>query len=767
MKKKNCRRNRKGSVLLSVICFGTVCLMLAATALKIASASMKVSNDNVRKTQAEITAEDYLQGFISTLVSKTDPSKTDYTQLQTLAGADADHPTVIDASLIDATNTNVANDTNGGSCKILVYNTPDGNITVESQATYAGVTKSSSAVFSSQVKSEYDSDNVIESGEEFINGSNDNVISAPVDGGILIEDKEKTNVTKIMNNATYNTHIYTNTNICLGKNTNVDYTDAIVKERKTAPTITAVGNIFAGQAQVYTDVGKTDKNKNNSSWKVTSDSYPASDYLNKDGYLNTESAMVITQYSRFGKPGKPIDMYCTQGILGEIPQEYYDASGNKVDCSDIYKQADPLSPTSIVQNNGNLSDDMLYGNFYCQKGSSVKQNGNLYVATTQPATIHGDLYVDGDIIIKKGGLKVTGNVYCNGTVVNKSSCTFTYSGTISSFSPSTGGFARNSKPSMDYAASSYKPGDKSTDPTVNESPTIMFPSSYKEFSPNELYNNPSKDTIAKVKQGYQDAYSKTCTLTESTVGTKTITESCKLTVDQTSGEKFNGKTITVELSNKNIYLLLPYSSTKKTTDSVNCLNTKILIDKTKATSDDIFCYIMFYDPDNGSKDFNYYSAKYNSSGSLVSGSGIQPSTDEKYQYKLYARNDNDHFLIQEKTKDGTFQSIKDDRSKVEKWRSNTFMLLPDKMKVTHSENHTPSVQCIVYGPNADFEFHGTSQCYLYGQVKVNKFKFQQQTGGHHSVINCRPASGSILGSIGAGAGTDKVELAYFTQYKRK
>lgn len=754
MKKKNCRRNRKGSVLLSVICFGTVCLMLAATALSIASASMKVSNKNVRRTQAEITAEDYLQGFISSLVDKKDSSKSDYTQLQTLAGTDADHPTVIDASLIDSTTSkDVANDSNGGSCKILIYNTPDGNITVESQATYAGETRSSSAVFTSQVKSEYDSDNVIESGEEFVNGSSENVISAPVDGGILIEDKEKTNVTKIMNNATYNTHIYTNTNIVLGKNTQVDYTDAIVKERKSAPTITAVGNIFAGQAKVYTDVGKTDANKNNKDWKITSDSYPAASYLNKDGYLNTESAMVITQDSQFGKSGRPIDVYCREGIIGRIPTSYTDASGNKVDCTDIYNQA---VPGGNVQNNGNVGE-FLYGNYYCFKGTSVKQNGNLYVDVTNKATIHGDLYVEGDIIVKNGELIVDGNVYCNGNVSGK----LTYSGSKTTFSPSTGGNARNSKPSMDYAAASYKPGDKSTDSTVNESPTIMFPSSYKEYSPNELYNNPTKDTIAKIKQGYQEAYSNKCDITKDNIATTPITKSCKLTMDQTSGDDFNGKTITVKLTNKNIYLLLP-SVEKSTGDSVNKLNTKILIDKTSA-ADDVFCYIMFYDPVNSTKDKNYYSAKYDSTGKLIAGTGIQPPTD----YLFYSRNDNDKFLIQEKTKDGTFSSIKNNRTKVESWRSNTFILLPDEMKVTHQENHTPSLQCIIYGPNADFEFHGTSQCQFYGQVKVNIFKFQQQTGGAHSVINCRPASGSILGSLGAGAGTDKVELAYFTQYKRK
>ena len=62
--KKN--RNKKGSVLLTVMCFTLVCMLIASTALSLASYSAKTSNKNVRSTQAEISAQNYLQEYINT-----------------------------------------------------------------------------------------------------------------------------------------------------------------------------------------------------------------------------------------------------------------------------------------------------------------------------------------------------------------------------------------------------------------------------------------------------------------------------------------------------------------------------------------------------------------------------------------------------------------------------------------------------------------------------------------------------------------------------
>ena len=55
--KRRIKKNQKGSVLLTVICFTTVCMLLASTALSLANYSSKVSNNNICSTQAEITAQ--------------------------------------------------------------------------------------------------------------------------------------------------------------------------------------------------------------------------------------------------------------------------------------------------------------------------------------------------------------------------------------------------------------------------------------------------------------------------------------------------------------------------------------------------------------------------------------------------------------------------------------------------------------------------------------------------------------------------------------
>lgn len=755
--KKRMKKNRKGSVLLTVICFTTVCMLIASLALSLANYSTKVSNNNIRSTQAEITAQNYLQEFISTFET-TDPSGgVSYTDLKNIAGTDEAHAKEYAVSISGGSSANV------GDCKIYVYNTTSG-IVVKSEATYAGETEVASAFFKTK-STPYSSTNAI----EVSNGLNGTDNALIVEGDTLIESTNSTDLVYFHNaQAQADGHYYTNCNLLAAKNTDAAISDSI---DDVAPTVMTEGYLFWQQCKITTSVGKYDINGN----KSADINYDPDKLSNRDGYLYTNKKFIMLGVSggTIGENAKPIDVYCHGAYLGGVPNTAPDYD----DIRSIYSSIEGTNPGASI-----------YGNVYCYKGmNTTSQSGDLYVNFNGGgAKVNGDVIVEGNIYLL-GKLTVTGKLYCSGDIYycnwdGSFSKTASISGTsltgdseISSRLIVNGGYSntlpcnvagissidRSIMPDLDYDPSKYDP----TDPTA-ENPTRNSTSIYQNATPNNMFNAADQSAAKNIKSKYFNAY---------IYGGKTwdevtyIDEACNTSLKQyceSSGKSLDDVKLDIinGVSSNKLYINGDYrfdDSEIKDEFKKKCE----FIVKMPSTGEDIVIILpndsseinISVDFSNSPKDttvspnvpknFCYFMQDGGSTGDNYAGTAVTIN-----EWRFYKTNIRDKAV----TNNAEVVSTKDQVN-------NIFILVPDNCEMYIEADNGKCMQAVVYGPKANVKIKGTGspQRALVGQLLVKSVNIDNNAT---SIASRLPSPNSILDFINNSA-TASVKLEYFTKYK--
>lgn len=746
--KKRMKKNRKGSVLLTVICFTTVCMLIASLALSLANYSTKVSNNNIRSTQAEITAQNYLQEFVSAYKEiDATTGKVTYQSLLDIAGASESNPTEVTVRLEDISGNQVDPNAAGGTCKIYVFKSGSG-VVVKSEATYAGETEVASAYFGKEAGSPWTSTNALET----IGGINVNGIAAPIDGCIVVETDDITEVTELKNDPEYKSHFYIENNVYIS--TQLKIHDVLNKNDTSnihyqAPTFTCLGYLAIYNIPRFsTNVGKTDINGDIGTSGVA--------LSNKDGYINVDKKLIITMPKSeiIGtETKKDFDVYCRGAYIGGIPD-------NAI-FSDRQQILDTFLNAGIVLG-GEVGEFKMKGNFYSIKGAGSGQDGNLVFANNNDATIDGSLYVDGDLYVLNSKLTVKGDLVCTGKIYGGTDTTkyaeisgngytvesnndvkskLNVEGTISDSIDTS--IERNNIPALDYDP--YTGGTRTTLKTT-----------YADTTPNDMYNETNQEEVKYIRSKYNFADMTELTsdkyyCVDSTTGAVTvkieevsnyegdlnsvvngdgliINGSCK--IPQDVWKKQNAK-ITIKLTDSDIIVLIP-SNTE--------FEGKIRVDTSGVGSNKVFCYFMVYDSDDVE---NYYSRTISDASTTPKIQFINQTTVAETSV---CSMDSTTFNYSENTTDNRI-----------------FFLMPNKSVMIIGSNNC-KIQGLVYGTQSDLVVtHNGSM--LYGQAKVKQFI--KENDGKDAVINdIAPAENSILDYIKYKHPTSgQIDLLYFTKYK--
>lgn len=821
-------KNEKGSVLLTVICFTTMCLILAAAALHAANASNAKSTENVMKAQAQVTAERYLQQYLSTFPTVTGADgqpRTNYDLLKSLAGASKDSPRVVTISLQpqigSLSSVGITSGTleqtalYGGNAHIEIYKEGSKGFVVRCDANYNGQTGVASAYFYGETPSVDLNKNAIETC-----GSYEVYRGATVMGDILIENNEVTDVNFFKNSTGgYYSNFYTNTNLTHDTE-DVVFADTV---QNNAPTITVGGYLFAYQLQIGTDVGKTDANGK----KAADTGYDLTHLLNKNGYINCFQKVIFSLQEGANKIGysaaKPIDVYSKGIVIGKIPSTAY-GSRSATAVADFRKNVvDTFKGCGVSKlandNNYNSTGEGLkfYGNVYCRKASDeMSANGDFYYYNTngKKTIIYGDLVVEGELVLEGWcELQVMGKVYVKdgwGSVYVGSNCKLTdkdgnniTAATINANKNAMPSDDRSITPDRAYAPGLYIYG-------VKDNPSICMPSSYRTKSPNQMYaknDNSSKffkdnfniaisrglgDTGVSPDYINQDHDKSLMVAEASSNNSITIKKSCMLTVAQAcaannittgGGTLSNGKTYgggtgdrginyTVDVQNEDIWIALPVTSQEiKARFFVNNPGTKH------------HCYFVFYEPSA----VTTYGATYGTTPEEIAKRGKVKTVNQINAAKYYTvdvtatpspyttapkiiwsplsgQNPRGGIWSTGYLDDFNDRTINDRHN-----TANSVVLIPDGFYFDLGGGSTESYwNTVFYGPRASFEGHVNKGNFtLTGQVKVGTYITDEQSGNPHSVNFGDLEESSILHSFLTQGNMDagSINFQYFIKAK--
>lgn len=759
---KGIRRNQKGTVLLTVLCFTTMCMVIAAIALRVSNKSNEQSTDNVMRSQAQITAEHYLEQYLSTFPTELGADgqpRYNYDELKKIAGASEDSPATITIKVKQKSGTSEVNVSNaaltqtedyGGNCTIYVYKQGSGGIVVKSVGDYNGQTGLASAYFYGETPSANLNKNAIETC-----GGYDVADTACVNGDILLSNPTPGIVTKFKNNnGAYHTNFKTNGKL-MNNNEDVRFRDTL---QGNAPTITAEGEIYFYQLDIATDVGKTDQNGKH----ATDSGYDASHLLNKNGYINTDKKIILEDSAnKIGRSGRPIDIYCRGAIIGLMPSTAYGTYSD----TDVYnyKQAIEGSDSFNRATHANNSGDMqLYGNIYCYRGIkevSIANDGDFIVNTQNSLTINGDLVVQGNIYVNGATLRVTGNLYCTGSVHGTIMGT---TGAVKTATKSMPSDARALKPFMDYSPGLYVYGDPDF-----EDPKIYSPQNYKEQSPFKMYQQ--NDVKSKY---FKDNFLAAVTNTLSTPGVATgytddnvankeitINKSCRLSPIQanagTSGGN-DGAKYTVNVQDKDIWILLP-----ATPGASNEYRARFRVNNPKNGH---HCYFVFYNTNGIKEDGTIITDPIAEDGCVqyyyITKAGFfDDSTTVSFMPNLHG---------EAAVFTSEFAGWNDQTPTNQDAETNIVYLIPDDFTFNLGGNGMYSkYHAVYYGPGCLFNGDINTGNKVYGQVKVNYYDTTGASNIDESAYFCDLSKSSILHSFltqGAAAG-GTLNLQYYVRHK--
>lgn len=767
---KGIRRNRKGTVLLTVLCFTTMCMVIAAIALRVSNKANTQSTDNVMKSQAQITAEHYLEQYLSTfptVVGADGVARYNYDDLKKIAGANEQNPAIITISVQQANHLSSVNVSNagiadtaayGGNCTIYVYKSSSG-IVVKSMGQYHEQTGLASAFFYGETPSASLNKNAIETCGSYGVGD-----TACVSGDILLSYVNPNVTVKFKNNnGAYQANFKTNGNLSNNPE-NVRFRDTL---QGNAPTITAEGYMYFTQLDIQTTVGKTDA----SGKHATDSGYDKNNLLNKNGYLNTDKKMFLPGYKSGntigGSADRPIDIYCRGLVIGEIPGTAY---GSYTEAAVTKFKSDIETMFGGTDHDGKVT---INGNVYCYKraGGTISDDGDFIVKLQNSQTINGDLVVDGNIYVNEAPLIVTGNVYCTGTVSgvikdgNGKQFNTAEGKAISKSLPSD---ARSVQPPMNYSPGLYVYGE-------NENPTIYSPQNYKSQSPYKMYDqNDDKskhfqdnflaaldNTLATpgVATGYVDDSK------DNIVGKEiTIKKSCRLNPVQIGvgiGGANDGAKFIVDVDTTDIWILLP--ATPGATPAANSANMMRARFKVNNPKNGHHCYFVFYNYDSSLDVGDYYKS--------------DAGKEDAAYYYLYQTGDfieETVFQIAPNTggKCGIFTSDfanwDSDNPTNKDAETNIVFLVPDDFTLELGDGgFITKMQAVVYGPLATFNPRINTGNKVYGQVKVNYYNTDGASNMDESAYFCDLSKSSILHSFLTSGATAEgtLNLQYYIRHK--
>lgn len=805
--KKNSKKNQKGSVLFTVICFATVLLMLSTTALSLASYSAKVSNTNVRESQAAVLAEDYLDEYLRTF-------GTNYKDLKDMVGSATEAaPVKFTVSLKDSSNNDVKVLPSSSDTAVIYAYKSGTSIIVKSEVTYAGETESCKAVFNSTSVSQYKSVAALETTDEYDIGE----LNTPISGDMIIESYDPASVVKFHNgnyNSPFKSNIFAQCNLMIGSgSTPENFEDTTTGY---APTISALGNIGWVNGKMKTQVGKNDiTGKDSKDY-----GYDTSNLDNKNGYINTDKKFIVLTSAaapNIGEASKPIDIYCKGFIAGELPSSLNneDVASGKVDMS--------ASKTDIENTFGSTGGNKSItttGNIYCYKGTSQdgkSQDGTFVLNIDQTYTINGDLVVDGDIYLVGISKIKANNIYCTGNIYDASGNSYWKNGTTNAAYSSnnsievatSGVIARGSAPAsnrataptMDYAPGLYDKNNPTADcKLVLPSKSIKIATTNNMFV-DGLSTASDKDKAEKAKfiqDKYNEALNHLITdeydVTNMTTKTKAgpvayfadkpttqvkfddgktdltsdqrkkgiiIQRSCRLTEDEV-GDYTDGSSIkiTVDLdkAESDVVLLLPLVEKRneewwpdhKVYYTLGCtFNGQIRVSRSDNCK--YFCYIMFYDPSD--LDNNFYNKATSDPDYATLLASNQNITINFSQRDSHIPLCDTNFASMDATKINT--SFDPNSTNV-----NNMILLPDGAKLETGDGGT-TLETVIYGPVSNIKMLGNNNKF-YGQVKVKSFT-KASNGDYYNIVRTLPDDESVLDYINSALPSNgETKLAYYT-----
>ena len=751
-----------------------MCMVIAAIALNVSNISTVDSTNNVKRAQAQITAEHYLEQYLSTFPTDPKTGRTNYDDLKKLAVGDEEKASVISIS-VDASDGSIGKGANissgtldqtaafGGNCNIYVYKLDANGIVVKSVASYDDQQGMASAYFYGEVPNVDLNKNAVETCGTYTTTE----YAAAVAGDVLLELADPTSVTSFHNsNGSYYSNFYTNANLLLAKNTPVYFGDTLAipgVRLSNAPTITAVGNIFLDQLNMSTTVGKTDGNGNTTTYTGTSGTtYNRKDLFNKNGYINSDAKVFLTRGgNKIGDSTNPIDIYCRGMVIGVIPDCYKSDPGFKTKY-DSWKSDITNKFSGGTFEKGDVSS--IYGNIYSYKAKADDPytDGTVIINSNNTTTIHGDLCVDGDLVIYSnlscdGGIYVTGTVYTIGSGTNWT-CYYPKSdgsGGVEKKQKSAGDSIestipqnkRSNKPSMKYAPGLFNWEDKE-----KRNPEIVLPSTYKEKSPNNMFadNNedskffkdrfnealkvtladkiPSGSTMVPVCPEYNASQGDKSLVRMKDYSYVTINASCRLTPQQVGDTSFasdiNGTNdcgikYYVNVQDKDIWILLPVVN--GATSNTIWANFRV-----RNANNGHHCYFVFYNYENG-KPADYYTNPTTMTTAATNAGKFYTSTTNNTVYFPAPQKGEvvkDGIKFASTTFSSSFAAGLEDKD----GDCNMVMLVPDGFKTDFGHSgggaeYSNPFQMIVYGPNADFVYNSKAgNVKFYGQVKVNSYK---------------------------------------------
>ena len=744
--KKN--RNRKGSVLLTVMCFTVVCMIIATTALSLAAYAAKQSNKNVKSTQAEISAQDYLEEFLKTFAT--------YDDLEAMANTN----TTVNVSMTSSSAT-----PNVGNCSIQIKNKSTG-ILVTSTVDYAGETESVSAFFDGQAPSNFNSTNVIETNEGIL--GNDFALQAQ--GDVLAESSDITEVLYSHNNQSKTRGKFiTQCNLLTGAGTTQTYYCESLDATPKAPVIISNGYMFWNSGIITSTVERK---------------YDAADDADDTGYVLTNSKLLLLgsaggngqiggtcSYNGETLGGNDIDVYCYGAYLGHVPTTVNDYL-------DIQAVAQADSSINLTATNGILD---IHGNFYCYDGGTDKLNGDFYLWANGDTNIYGDLVVDGNIYINTNNgckLNVYGNLYCTGNIItfNDDSVTAltTNSPTdLSSISSRiyVSGTAYTDLPSDDrsvmptaYTSTSSKTSLYKTDGTLydmylaNNADTDYIAAKYDFAYANNTLDCIYVDNDYNYNNTFQYALDNDASswaagaanYFSTKVPTLYIKDNCNLAALlptlKSNYDNFDNVTIVIDVgaAGNDIVVLLPNDS-KKLNIAVDF---GIVNTSTNVSSN--FCYFMV----ECGADASYYANDYCASSDYADYL-LDPDNYSSY----YGTLDLTETLIYDMNR---FPNGAGDFNYQEAEANSIFILPPDNYKIVMKAQNDASVQAIIYSPQSDLSITGTgsqSRVFL-GQAFVRTCETKENDAW---VTRFLAAPDSILKFLDTLSSTNAIKLKYFTK----
>lgn len=753
--KKNSKKNQKGSVLFTVICFTTVLMILTTTALSVSSYANKVSTTNVKSTQAQITAQNCLDTYLKTFLDGE--GVYNFSSISTMArGKTEADPYEFDVNISGGS-------ANVGDCKIKMYEAASSGYIIKCEATYGGKTESASAFFDGKVVKSYNSENAIET----VKGLNGNY-EFTASGDVLIESTSVDAVVQMHNaQASAGGNYRVRSNLWAANSTDCYIKDTVDGR---APTLSVLGYLYFSQAHVTTTNGKSKE--------------PDGSLSNTDGYIYTAKKFISSPHNggEIGDSINPIDVYCHGAYFASVPKfaEDYDVIKKAFD------NADPTGnshPGDNIVNGGNGTCTTINGNMYSYS-ADARTGGDVCFYTGQTTTINGDLYVDGDIyFVSNSSLTVNGTLYCTGSIIflnDENSKT----GTNIAKSYSCKDIESRSKVEVTGGSGKITAGAvKTSKPSGKraELPDVSFEpqtTQYNNASPNDMFISNSIDAN-NLQSKYNIAYNKTndsnwmehvyidpeCNTTLKSVyddanksggfanvrdnyKTLYINESLNFTPIKShlqstySGIPINNFKFIVKMKGtEDLYILLPndmsqiditvdYSGSTWTGVNEKDSNGNVISPSVPKN----FCYFML---DSGS-DGKYYKTK----------------SPEKSTWNFYgtwiwdARNDRKNFV-------GTKNRV-----------NNTFILVPNNCDISIKNDGDTIINAVIYGPECNMEITGTgtpNRAAVYGQNIVGTLQYGN-TGT--TVTSSLPAPGSILKYIESLKPSDgAIKFQYYIKHK--